>query len=66
MDKVKAIGLFRLQINGTLNIFNIYGQGVYLSEVANAIEEAALTLHTRLNMNGEYENHQLHNKDKEI
>ena len=49
MHSQKAMTQFRLQVNGILNLFNLYGLGVYLPEVASQIETLALQLHQRLN-----------------
>ena len=49
MDRQKAIGLFKLSLNKTLSVFNMYGMGEYIPEVVQKLVEAALVLHERLN-----------------
>ena len=44
----KAVGQFRLQLNGVLGVFKGYGYDVYIPEVIDQIEELALQLHNRL------------------
>jgi len=47
-DREKALGQFRLQVTGTLGIFNAYGQGVHIKEATEQITTLALQLHERL------------------
>jgi len=47
-NREKALGQFKLQVVGLLGIFNAYGQGVYIEEVAEQITILALQLHERL------------------
>ena len=47
--EVKALGQFRLSLNPILEPFNLYGQGIYIPEMANQITKQALILHKRLN-----------------
>ena len=46
--KDKAIGQFKLRVTGTLGVFDTYGMGVHIPEVANVILTQALELHKRL------------------
>lgn len=45
----KAIGQFKLQLNGTFQPFHGYGQDVFIPEAINQIVGLALQLHRRLN-----------------
>lgn len=49
MKTEKAMGLFKLHITGALNIFCMYGLGVYITEVVQIIINEALVLHNNLN-----------------
>lgn len=44
----KAIGQFKLQLNGVLSPFNQYGLSVYISPAIKEIVDLALQLHKRL------------------
>ncbi len=48
MVKDKAWGLFRLEVNGILRTYDIYGMGVHLPETAAEIEKIAARLLGRL------------------
>jgi len=48
MERAKALGLFRLEVNGALDTYDIYGMGVYRPETAATIEAAAMKLVERL------------------
>ena len=48
MDKEKALGLFRLRLNGALENFNMYGLGIYIPQAIKEIERLALELHDNL------------------
>ena len=48
-DEEKAIGQFKLQLNGVFQPFHGYGHDVYIPESINQITELALRLHRRLN-----------------
>ena len=45
----KALGQFRLQLNGALTPFNSYGLGVFITPAIGEIVKLALQLHERLN-----------------
>ena len=52
MDREKAIGLFRLQLNGVFEPFCgkvHYGQNVFVPRAIEEIVKLALLLHERLN-----------------
>ena len=44
MDKDKAIGLFRLRLNGVMSPFDQYGLGVHIPPAINQILKLALQL----------------------
>jgi len=46
--KDDAIKRFKFKVNGTLGIFNIYGMGVHITEVTDAVLTYALELHKQL------------------
>jgi len=46
--KEKAVKQFKLQLNGALDAFNIYGLGTHIPDVIETITELALLLHKRL------------------
>jgi hypothetical protein len=48
MDSAKAIGLFRLRVNGVLSVFDIPGLRMHIPPAANALYEAAMNLHNDL------------------
>lgn len=48
-DKEKAVGQFRLQLNGVFQPFNGYGMNIFIPEAIEAIIRLALQLHRRLN-----------------
>ena len=41
MKKDKAVGLFRLRLNGILQLFNMHGLGVFIPEAINEIVKLA-------------------------
>jgi len=45
----KAVQQFKLQLNGALSVFNMYGLGEQLPYAKEMITELALQLHKRLN-----------------
>ncbi len=45
----KAIGQFRLALNGVFEPFTFYGQDVYIAQAQIEILKMALALHRRLN-----------------
>jgi len=45
----KAIGQFKLQLNGVMGPFNSYGLGVYIPPAIEEAVKLALQLHRRLN-----------------
>lgn len=49
VDEEKAVGQFKLQLNGILSPFNSYGLGVHISPAIKEIVRLALQLHRRLN-----------------
>lgn len=49
IDEEKAIGQFKLQLNGVLSPFNQYGMDVYIVPSINEIVKLSLQLHKRLN-----------------
>ncbi len=49
MDDKKAIGQFKLQLNGVLNTFAKYGMDVYVPQAIEEIVKLSLALHRRLN-----------------
>ncbi len=49
IDDEKAIGQFKLQLNGVLSPFNLYGMNVYITPAISEIVKLALQLHQRLN-----------------
>ena len=49
IDRQKAIGQFRLQLNGVFAPFHGYGHDVFIPEAQDAVVELALALHERLN-----------------
>ena len=54
MDREKAIGQFKLQLNGVFAPFTgkvHYGQNVYVPQMIEEIVTLALKLHERLNGN---------------
>ena len=50
-DFTKAVGLFKLQLNGLMQPFMGYGLQIYVPETTEHIITAALLLHDRLNGN---------------
>jgi len=48
----KALGQFRLKLNGVLTPFNSYGLGVFIPPAIEEIAKLALQLHERLNGHG--------------
>jgi len=48
-DEEKAIGQFKLHLNGVFQPFHGYGHDVYIPESINQITKLALQLHRRLN-----------------
>ena len=48
MDKEKAVGLFRLQLNGVFEPFLMYGLQQSIPEAVSQIVQLALELHERL------------------
>jgi hypothetical protein len=55
MDKRKAMGLFKLRINGLLEPFRLYGLDVLIPKTAEEIYKEALVLHARLSQQQEGE-----------
>lgn len=49
IDKEKAIGQFKLQLNDIFTPFHLYGMDVHIAPAILAITELALQLHERLN-----------------
>ena len=49
LDKNKAIRQFKLQLNGVMSPFNLYGLTVHITPAIEAITILALQLHERLN-----------------
>ncbi len=49
IEEDKAIGQFKLQLNGVLAPFNLYGMHIYIPPAIKEIERLALQLHRRLN-----------------
>lgn len=47
----KAIGQFKLQLNGVMQPFNLYGLNVHITPAIEEITVLALRLHERLNGN---------------
>ncbi len=47
-EKAKAVGQFKLQLNGALEPFNLYGLGLEIPYAKEIITELALQLHKRL------------------
>jgi len=47
-DWSKAIGQFRLALNGIMNPLRMYGQGFYVDSASEEIVSLALQLHNRL------------------
>ncbi len=45
----KAVQQFKLQLNGVLKVFDMYGLGLDIPRVKEIITELALQLHKRLN-----------------
>jgi hypothetical protein len=45
----KAIGQFRLQLNGVFEPFVFYGQDVYVTQAKAEVLKMALALHERIN-----------------
>ena len=48
-ERVKAVKQFKLQLNGVMGVFGLYGQSVYIPDAIEVITELALLLHKRLN-----------------
>ena len=48
MTKEKAIGLFRLRMNGVFQPFNCYGLTVLIPEAIEAVIKHAMQLHKNL------------------
>ena len=48
-EKHKAVAQFKLQLNGTFNIFDMYGLGEHIPYVKEIVTELAIQLHKRLN-----------------
>ena len=48
-DDAKIMGQFRLELGGIMQVFNLYGMGVYSTEAMKAIENLATQMHRRLN-----------------
>ena len=48
-DNEKAVGQFKLQLNGVLSPFKLYGMDIYVTPAIEQIVELALQLHRRLN-----------------
>jgi len=48
MDKEKAIGLFRLRLNGILSPLRLYGQEPFVDQARERIIAMALILHEEL------------------
>ena len=48
-EKHKAVAQWKLQLNGALEAFNLYGLGLHIPYVKEIITELALQLHKRLN-----------------
>ena len=48
IDKEKAIGQFRLQLNGVMSPFHFYGQDAFVPPAIEEIVKLALKLHERL------------------
>ena len=49
IDRDKALGQFRLQLNGIMGVFNIYGLDIEVPRAIDEIVNLALRLHERLN-----------------
>jgi len=47
-DFEKAIGQFRLQLNGVFDIFKLYGQDIYIPGAKAEVERLAVDLSLRL------------------
>ena len=45
----KALGQFRLQLHGILDIFSCYGMGIWIPLVEEQLMDLAIRLHMRLN-----------------
>lgn len=48
-EKHKAVAQWKLQLNGALDVFDMYGLGHDIPRVKEIITELALQLHKRLN-----------------
>ena len=48
-EKHKAVGQYKLQLNGVLGVFNVYGLGHEIPYAIEIITELALQLNKRLN-----------------
>ncbi len=48
MEQDKAIGLFRLGLNGVFEAFHGYGYDIFIPEAVAEIVKLALVLHERL------------------
>ena len=48
-EKHKAVGQFKLQLNGVLSPFDTQGLGIHIPYTKEIITELALQLHKRLN-----------------
>jgi len=48
-DEKKAIGQFKLQLNGVLSLYNLYGMSVYIPSTISEIVKLSIQLHRRLN-----------------
>ena len=49
LEPNKAIGQFRLQLNGVFAPFHGYGHDIFISEAIEEVVKLALILHRRLN-----------------
>ena len=49
IDEKKAIGQFKMALNGTLSMFDMHGMNIHFPQVSDDIVKLALQLHRRLN-----------------
>jgi len=47
-SRAKAIGQFKLQLNGVMSTFRIYGMDIYIAPTILEITKLSLALHERL------------------
>lgn len=47
-EYAKALGQFRLQLNGLMHPLRLYGQHIYVDQVTEEVVQLAVRLHLRL------------------